>query len=111
MNNRSIPDHLGPALQELKKRLLQTYGERLKGVGLYGSYARGKATQDSDIDILVRLEGDVQTGREIARMSPAVSEISLLRDLLISVFPVSEERFHSYQSPFLQVLRREAVPV
>ena len=39
-----------PILQELKARLQEVYGERLKGLYLFGSYARGDATEDSDID-------------------------------------------------------------
>ena len=35
---------------------------------LYGSYARGSATEDSDIDLLIVLEGKVKPGEEIDRM-------------------------------------------
>lgn len=45
------------ALLELKQALVQMYGERLEGIYLYGSYARGDFTQDSDVDVLVVLRG------------------------------------------------------
>ena len=40
-------------LKEIKVRLSAAYGERLRGVVLYGSQARGDARPDSDVDILV----------------------------------------------------------
>ncbi len=42
-------------LVKCKKTLAQTYGERLKGVILYGSMARKNSTPSSDMDLLVLL--------------------------------------------------------
>ena len=49
-------------LKEFRKRIEELYGNRLKGIILYGSYAREKATQDSDIDLAIVLDGDVVPG-------------------------------------------------
>jgi predicted nucleotidyltransferase len=35
---------------------------------LYGSWARDEATEDSDIEILVIIEGYIEPGKEIDRM-------------------------------------------
>lgn len=43
-------------LSELKAGLRASYGESLKGVYLYGSYARGEADSESDVDVLVVLD-------------------------------------------------------
>ena len=51
------------ALRELKTALIELYGERLRGVYLYGSYARGDYHVDSDVDVLVALNGIINTGR------------------------------------------------
>ena len=56
------------AIEEFKKEVKKLYGERLKRIILYGSYARGSATEDSDIDLLIVLEGKVKPGEEIDRM-------------------------------------------
>ena len=50
------------ALEEMKLLLVRIYGERLRGVYLYGSHARGEATEDSDVDVLIVLDGPVSFG-------------------------------------------------
>lgn len=55
-------------LDEFKANLQELYAERLKNIILYGSYARGEARDESDIDILVILAGEIIPGREIDRM-------------------------------------------
>ena len=44
-------------LEEFKREIKKLYGKRLRDIILYGSWARGDATEDSDIDVLVILEG------------------------------------------------------
>lgn len=107
----TLPSDVSDALQELKKRLLQLYGERLKGIYLYGSYARGDFSEGSDVDVLVVLEGIVVPGEEISRMNLTVSQVCLRYDLLISIYPVSAENFEKLKTIFLEQVRKEAVPL
>lgn len=47
-------------IKEIKQKvlpILQRYGA--KRAGLFGSYVRGDAREDSDIDILVEIEGNI----------------------------------------------------
>jgi len=83
------------AIEEFKKEIKKLYGNRLKHIILYGSYARGSATEDSDIDLLIVLEGKVKPGEEIDRMIEIVTEINLRYNVLISVYPISEEDYKS----------------
>jgi type I restriction enzyme S subunit len=46
-------------VREFRQGLEAIYGDRLRGVYLYGSYARDDAGDDSDIDVAVVLEGPV----------------------------------------------------
>lgn len=44
-------------IEELKERIIAYYGERLVSVVIYGSLATGRATSESDIDMLLIVEG------------------------------------------------------
>ena len=50
-----VPEKLRPLLEELKRGLQEIYGDRLRAVLLFGSQARGEATEDSDVDVAVPL--------------------------------------------------------
>lgn len=98
-------------LEELRSGLTRLYGNRLKRVLLYGSWARDEATADSDVDVAVVIEGSVVPGREIDYMLDLVTELGEKYDTLISVYPVSERNYRSIQSPLLVNVRREGVEV
>lgn len=107
----TLPDAVAAALAELKAALYELYGKRLLGVYLYGSYARGDYDEDSDVDVLVLLEGDVWPGTEIMRMSEAVYPVRSGHELLISLLPASTEQFLQMPDIFFDQVRDEAVRV
>ncbi|MBI4494183.1 MAG: nucleotidyltransferase domain-containing protein [Chloroflexi bacterium] len=111
MRRCELPEHVRMALAELKEVLSRLYGERLRGIYLYGSYARGDYCPESDVDVLVVLGGPVRPGLEITRMNSVVAVICLKYDLLISLLPVAVEAFESERQVFYEQVRREAVPV
>ena len=98
-------------LQEFKTAIKQLYGQRLKNIVLYGSWARGDATEDSDMDLLVTLEGVINPGKEIDRMIDIITDIDLKHGVLISVYPVSESDYVTLRSPLLMNVRREGVQI
>ena len=97
-------------LKEFREELENLYGKSLKSIILYGSWARGDATEDSDIDLLIVLEGKVIPGKEIDRMIDIITEINLKHGVLISIYPVSEDDYSTINSPLLINVRREGVP-
>lgn len=111
MNRSEVPLSLHPALAEMKHALSGLYGEQLRGLYLYGSYARGTADDGSDVDVLVVLAGPIKPGAEITRMNPAISAICLRYDLLISLYPISAHGLETHRSPFLENVRNQAVPL
>jgi predicted nucleotidyltransferase len=96
-------------LAEFKTEIKKVYGKRLKEIILYGSWARGKATPDSDIDLVLVLEGRVIPGKEIDRIIDVIAEINLKYGVLLSVYPISERNFSILNSPLLLNVRREGV--
>jgi predicted nucleotidyltransferase len=97
-------------LKEFRQEIEKLYGKRLKDVILYGSWARGEATEESDIDLLIVLEGKVIPGKEIDRMIDIITEINLKYGVLLSIFPVSEEEYSTLNSPLLINVRKEGMP-
>ena len=81
-------------ITEFRQALEKIYGDKLINLVLYGSQARGDATEDSDIDIMVILKSPVSPGDEIFRMGEVKNQINLKYDQLISVLPISEEDFY-----------------
>jgi predicted nucleotidyltransferase len=97
-------------LDEFKTELRRLYGDRLKDIILYGSYARGDARDESDIDVMVVLRDTVLPGREIDRMIDVITDLNLKYGVLLAVVPVSEEKFLRVNSPLLLNVRREGIP-
>ena len=102
---------LDQILREFRDGLEQIYGSRLVRVVLFGSQARDEAEPDSDIDVMLVLQGAVDPNREIERLSSFTSGLSLEHDVVISCVYVSEEDFGNEQSPLMLNVRREGVLV
>jgi predicted nucleotidyltransferase len=98
-------------LKVLKAGVVRLYGNQLKNLVLYGSWARKQATQNSDIDLAIVLQGNIVVGKEIDRLIDLITEINLKYGVLLSVYPVSEKDYASVNSPLLLNLRREGVLV
>lgn len=109
---RDLPADVSSALGELKAALAAIYGERLRGVSLYGACTRGDFDPaSSDVDVMIVLTGEVRPEDEIGRYNDAVSDICLKYDVLISTVPVSTDWEQARWNPFLVQVRKEAVPV
>jgi predicted nucleotidyltransferase len=100
-----------PLLQELKARLQELYGERLKGLYLFGSYARGDAEEDSDVDVAVLLDDYEYASDVISETGALVSELSLKYNCLLSLIPIRAGAWREKEDSLLINIRREGVAV
>lgn len=98
-------------LAELRGQFEVLYGSRLVQMVLYGSQARDDATPDSDIDVLVVLQGPVQPSEEIRRTGGIVADLSLRYCVVIACVFMDEEQFRHGQEPLLRNVRREGIAV
>lgn len=97
-------------LAEVSSGLKRIYGKQLKGVYLFGSYARGDADRESDLDILVVLENFEHYAREVDRTGKLIADLSLKYGLSISQVFMREREWIHGDTPFLSNVRDEAVP-
>jgi len=100
-----------PILREFRAGAEKLYRNRLKAIILHGSWARDEATDDSDIDLVVVLSGEVDPCEEIDRMADIFTDLNLEHNVLIAVYPVSESDFDKVDSPLLINIRKEGITV
>ena len=82
-------------LHRIKALLQEAYGDRLQGVILYGSEARGEAEPDSDIDFLAVLEGPFDFGEELEKIVHALYPLQLEVLRPLDVMPVERKVFEA----------------
>ncbi len=97
--------------RELHEKLSKVYGDKIKEIYLYGSYARDRAVEDSDIDLAIVLSGEVNRAEERARVGDIASDISLRYNCLITLFFMSEEELNNQPYAIHRSIAREGVPV
>ena len=99
-------------LNALKKRLTKIYGTQLKDVYLFGSYARGEANPlDSDIDVLIVLNGEFNYWEESKRSSELIASLSLQYDVVISRKFASIMEYSHSKMPLYINIRKEGIAV
>ena len=98
-------------LFELHTELQKLYSDRLVKLVLYGSHARGEASLDSDIDVMVVLKPPVNQTSEILNMAEVTTALSLKYEELISILPISEIDFSNKQIPLLDFVHQEGLTV
>lgn len=103
--------HLSPQLRaELREGLKKTYGDRLRGLYIYGSYARGMAEPGSDVDILLVLDRIDNYFAELQKTGHLIAALSLRHDVVLSRFLLTEEEWQRGERTFVRNVRADAVP-
>jgi predicted nucleotidyltransferase len=96
-------------LREIRKRLQAAYGDRLQGVVLYGSVARGQAGPESDVDVLVLLRDPLDYLRDLEAAIAAVYPLSVELGRRISAKPVSAAAYETVDCPLYRSAHREGI--
>ncbi len=90
-------------LEDIKKNLTERFRENIRCLILYGSWAKGLAREDSDIDLLVVFEAmNKETGKVIHEIE---SHIDGERN--ITIVPTNLEDFRKERLPLFTAVKRE----
>ncbi|HRD79595.1 MAG TPA: nucleotidyltransferase domain-containing protein [Saprospiraceae bacterium] len=71
-------------LEQRKSELFSEY--QLIRIGLFGSFARNEATEDSDIDLLVEFEPDTENLSEKKSRIKSLREVDICREKYIKPY-------------------------
>ena len=94
-------------MKEFKTNLNRIYGEQLKAVYLYGSYARGENVEGSDLDFVVVLKDFQRRAAEIRRTSELVGNLSLDYEITVSPLFLRENEWETNKFALLRNVKAE----
>ena len=97
--------------REVARDLRRMYGDRLQAGPLFGSWARGDAHPESDIDLLVVLGRVESVWEELRQMEPILWRHSFANNTVVTALPVARDAFEEQRRPVLRRAQAEGLPV
>lgn len=107
-----MPKNLNGILIQYVESVHKLYGNHLKTVILYGSYARGDFKSDSDIDIMILVDLNDEEIRKKGRiLSDVTFEYNFDNNLTIMPMVKNREHFNKWLRayPFYYNIKKEGV--
>jgi predicted nucleotidyltransferase len=87
---------LAPSIQRAvsayAEKVRASFGARVQKIAVFGSHARGEATPDSDVDVVIVV--DELTGPEGRALAHLAGDVLTEHDVLISTFTASTARMN-----------------
>ncbi|MEK7273821.1 MAG: nucleotidyltransferase domain-containing protein [Candidatus Desantisbacteria bacterium] len=101
-------------INELIEKVSPIFGDRLKKVILYGSYARGDYDAESDVDVMFLVDKqEEELRKDVKKVIRLETEIGLQYDIFISPLLQSYAKFLKYlpDLPFYQNIEKEGIVI
>lgn len=84
--------------EEMVNYYRSVYGDSIDTIILYGSYARGDYSDDSDIDITAIVRGNrVELQKKLKKMWDFSTEVGLAYDVIVSPTVIPYDEFEQYK--------------
>lgn len=99
---------------DIASKAKEVFGDKLDCVILYGSYARGDATDQSDIDMMILVNLPIEEINACKRIFTNLSsELGLTHDVVVTVTLKDSQTFYRYVNdmPFYNSVKREGVQI
>ena len=107
-----MPKNVNKEIQRFVKEVQQLFGDRLKKIILYGSYARGDYNNQSDIDIMILTDLSFKEIEEYRdKISDIAYDIELDTGIILSPIIKNIEKYNSRINfvPFYKNVQKEGV--
>ena len=101
-------------LHELKNELEKVFGEKLKKVIVYGSYARGESDEGSDLDIMVLVDmNEEEIKNERDKVLDLTVDLTTRYGVVLSIIENNYDYFYDWAEvlPFFTNVIREGVSI
>lgn len=101
-------------LADVEKRMRDLFYQKLDAIILYGSYARGDFTYDSDVDIMVLVDEQEEDLRKYDdKITDIMVDLSLKYNIVVSLYVQSVQNYNKYVKmlPFYKNVQKEGIRV
>ena len=109
-----MPKNISQIMMEFAKEIKTIFGISLKDIIVYGSYARGDYSADSDVDVMVLVSSsEIEIKQKMDQVCECISQ--LLMKYGVDISPVIKNESHFYywvdNLPYYRNVRDEGINI
>lgn len=99
-------------LKSMSRDLSKLYGSKLDSIVVYGSYSRGEETPESDVDIAIILNDEMDEATHEA-MTDLIVDYELELGVVLSVVPIDINEYNQWKRvlPFYKNIKKEGIVI